>query len=362
MTLPRRKFKMSSYAGRVLVTGAGGFIGSHVAEHAVAAGHQVRGVVLPGEDTSLLRQWGVEVVAGDLSDPDVAVRAVAGCEVVYNVVGNVNIYDSRDALYRGNVRATESLLKAAAAAGVRRMVLASSYLVSLGGSFHYWKGGVIAERMPSSPRFWRWDYYAKSKVAAEQAALRAHEEGLLEVVPLRIGWVYGSRNRVSFPALVKMLQTGKLMIIGDGRNRLGLVHVTDVARAFLLAASSNVAAGRPYVVEGVADQPAVTQADFLNGMADLVGASRPRRHVPFGVALALGTALEIIWHALRKEHQPPLTSFIVHLLGRDQQFDTSRARHELGWKPQVCFEAGMREIGIWLQNQPSTLLAPEALV
>ena len=344
----------------VLVTGAGGFIGSHVAEHAVAAGHTVRGVVLPGEDISLLQEWGVEIVVGDLVDPEVAARAVAGCELVFNAVGNVKIYDPRDMLYRGNVWATESLLKAAAQAGVRRMVLASSYVVSLGGSFHYWKGGVIAEQMPSSPKFWRWDYYTQTKFAVEQALLRAHDQGLIEVVPLRIGFVYGSRNRVTFPVLVAMLQRGQLMVIGEGRNRLGLVHVSDVARAFLLAARSHVAAGRPYIVEGVADQPMVTQSDYLNALADLVGAPRPRQRVPFGVALALGTALETTWHLLGKQ-EPPLSSFIVHLLGRDQHFDTSRAQLEMGWKPQVSFEAGMGEIAAWFQTQYSGSLVQEVL-
>ena len=189
---------MTSSPMRVLVAGAGGFIGSHVAEHAVAAGHAVRGVVLPGEDTALLRAWGVEVVVGDLADPAVAARAVTGCEVIYNAMGNANVYDRRDVLYHANVWATERLLKAAAAAKVRRIVQASSYVVSLGGSVHYWKGGVIAEQTPVQPRFWRWDYYTQTKVAAEQAVLRTHNEGLLEAVPLRIGWVYGSRNRATF--------------------------------------------------------------------------------------------------------------------------------------------------------------------
>jgi 2-alkyl-3-oxoalkanoate reductase len=346
---------------RVLVTGAGGFIGSHVAAHAVAAGHAVRAVVLPGEDPSLLHEWGVELVVGDLVDPEVAARAVAGCEVIYNAVGNTNIYDSRDVLFRGNIWATESLLKAAAAAGVRRMVFASSYLVSLGGSFHYWKGGLIAEQSPSLPKFWRWDYYTETKFAAEQIVLRAHNEGLLEVVPLRIGWVYGSRNRVSFPVLVKMLRSGQLMIIGDGRNRLALVHVTDVARAFLLAGNRNVVAGHPYVIEGIAGQPTVTQADYLNAIADLVGAPHPRRRVPFGTALAMGTVLEITWHLLGKESEPPLNSFIVHLLGRDQHFDTSRAEYELGWKPEVGFETGMREIQTWLEHNQSNVLNLEVM-
>jgi nucleoside-diphosphate-sugar epimerase len=171
--------------------------------------------------------------------------------------------------------------------------------------------------------------------------------------------VYGSRNQVTLPELAKMLRRGQLMILGSGRNRLGLVHVADVARAFLLAGHDQVAAGRPYVIEGVAGRPTVTQSDYLYALADLVGAPRPGRHVPFGAALALGTAAEITWHLLGRYRRPPLSSFIVHLLGRDQHFDTSRAQSELGWKPLVGFESAMQETQAWLHNQNPNRLAKE---
>ena len=132
----------------VLITGVAGLIGSHIAERAVAAGQIVRGVDVPGADTSFLRSLGIELVEGDLVDPQVARRAVQGCEVVYNAVRRTGDYGTFDLYHRPNVLTTESVLAAAIGAGVRRIVHASSYMVSIGGSFHHWRGGIIDDQTP----------------------------------------------------------------------------------------------------------------------------------------------------------------------------------------------------------------------
>jgi uncharacterized protein YbjT (DUF2867 family) len=91
----------------VLVTGAAGFIGSHIAKRVVESGQKVRGVVMPEEETSSLRSLGVDVVIGDLLDSEVARKAVSGCEVVYNALGRAIDYGSYDDLHRPNVLARE---------------------------------------------------------------------------------------------------------------------------------------------------------------------------------------------------------------------------------------------------------------
>jgi nucleoside-diphosphate-sugar epimerase len=337
---------------RMLVAGAAGFIGSHIAEAAVAAGHEVRAAILATDDPAPLRSLGLPVVTGDLTDPLVARRAVGGCEVVLNASGRAGDYNTLDELTRANVTTAEALVSAARDCGVRRFVHASSYMVSIGGSFQHWAGGVIDDRTPQRFEYWRWDFYGRSKVAAEQAIMRARGEGRLEVVILRIGWVYGPRDRTSFPSLVDIVRSGLGTVVGSGRNHLGLVYVTDVADAFLLAATATEAGG-PFVVAGVADASPVTQAEYLNAIADLVGAHSPRIRVPFRLADGLGRTMETTWHRLGRPRRPLLTSFAVHLLGRDQVFDSDGVRAAYGWEPKVAFSDGIRRTMSWLQSDQS---------
>jgi nucleoside-diphosphate-sugar epimerase len=243
----------------------------------------------------------------------------------------------------------ESVLKAAIEAGVRRFVHASSYMVSLGGSFNYWRGGAITEQTPESNHFWRWDYYSRSKIAAEQLLSKAQD--LIQVIPLRIGWVYGPRDRTSFPRLVDIVRSGNGLIIGNGHNVLGLVYVEDVADAFWLAGNAAVPAGSPFIIGGTADEHPITQAEYMNSIADLIGAKRPRLRVPFKIAVALGTTMEAVWHGLRIKQAPLLTNFAVHLLGKECTLDSSRARSVLGWAPQMKFGEGMRRTLAWLEEE-----------
>jgi len=338
---------------RILVAGAAGFIGSHIAEAALTAGHDVRAAIQATDDPAALRTLGLEPVVGDLADPKVALRAVDGCEVVLNAAGRAGDYNTFAELDHANVATATTLVAAAEAGGVRRFVHASSYMVSIGGSFQHWAGGVIDDQTPQRFEYWRWDFYGRSKVAAEQAVMRARDDGRLEVVPLRIGWVYGPRDRTSFPSLVDIVRSGLGTVVGSGRNHLGLVYVTDVADVFLLAATT-ANAGGPFVVAGTADESPTTQTEYLNAIADLVGAHAPRIRVPFRLADGMGRTMETTWHRLGRRHRPLLTSFAVHLLGRDQVFDAGGVRAAYGWEPQVAFADGIQRTMSWLQADQST--------
>ena len=331
----------------VLVAGAAGFIGSHIAEAAVAAGHDVRVVLHPNDDPSALDGLDVERVVADLTDPEAALRAVDGCEVVLNASGRAGDYNPVGQLDHANVATAGTLVAAAKAAGVRRVVHASSYMVSIGGSFQHWGGGIIDDRTPSAFEYYRWDTYGRSKVAAEAAIEAARGAEGPELVLLRIGWVYGPRDRTSFPSLVDIVRSGLGTVMGSGRNHLGLTYVTDVADAFILAASAEHPGG-PFVVAGVADDRPITQREYLDAIAGLVGVHTPRIRVPFVMADAMGRVMETTWHALRRPRRPLLTSFAVHLLGRDQVFNSAGARAALGWQPRVSFADGMGRTMSWL--------------
>jgi nucleoside-diphosphate-sugar epimerase len=133
-----------------------------------------------------------------------------------------------------------------------------------------------------------------------------------------------------------------------------LIYVRDVAEGILLASEEARAAGPAYLL--VNDEP-VTQYDYLAAIAAELGVPPPRRHIPYRLALMLGTATETVGHLTQRRSPPPVMRYGVQLLGAENRFDISRARHELGFSPQVTLADGVRRSIAWYRTTycaPST--------
>ncbi|HEX2038312.1 MAG TPA: NAD-dependent epimerase/dehydratase family protein [Acidimicrobiales bacterium] len=234
-----------------LVTGGAGFIGSHVVQAALHAGHRVRVLddLSTGDPRRLSRE--VELVRGDAADADVARRAAAGAEVVVHLAAHRAVPRSVDdplATDRANTHGTLAVLEAARAGGARRVVLASSS--SVYGSAAALPTPETAEPRPASP-------YAVSKLAGEHYA-RVHAELFgLSTVSLRLFNAYGPGQSPEgpyaqlVPRVLDALRRGdRPVVFGDGTQSRDLVYVGDVARAVLAAAATdavgvvNIGSGR----------------------------------------------------------------------------------------------------------------------
>jgi UDP-glucose 4-epimerase len=230
---------------RYLVTGGAGFIGSHIVEHLVGTGAQVRVVDnLSTGDLANLAPWRerVEFLDGDLAVPGVAERAVAGVDVVFHLAALGSVPRSlADALgsHDANVNATVRLLEAARHGGVRRVVFSSSS--SIYGDTPVLPKHEGLEPLPRSP-------YAASKLAAEQYVLAYARAGLVEGVALRYFNVFGPRQSPTgpyaavIPLLMRAAATGRAMLVhGDGGQTRDFTFVTNVVAANLLAATGDAA-------------------------------------------------------------------------------------------------------------------------
>jgi nucleoside-diphosphate-sugar epimerase len=164
------------------------------------------------------------------------------------------------------------------------------------------------------------------------------------VTILRPGWIYGPRDTASFGRVAEMIESRRMLIVGSGQNHVPLIYVGDVARGALLASEATQAAGKSYLL--VNDEP-VTQRDFVGAIAAELGAPMPKRHIPYRLALAAGATAETLGHLARLEHAPPLTRFGLQLLGGENRFIISRARHELGFAPSVSLAEGVRRGVAW---------------
>jgi nucleoside-diphosphate-sugar epimerase len=331
---------------KVLVTGAAGFIGSHVVDALAERGDEVRALVRPGENTShLLTLREVEIVRGDLTDTGSLKSAVQDVQQIYNLAAKTGPWGVEEAYRAVNVQGLADLIHLAMDAGVQRIVHTSS--VTVYG--HHLRDLVIEDR----PFHAENNPYSRSKIAGERLISQLVQEHGAPVVILRPAWVYGPRDVASFCRFVNLVERQKSFLIGAGNNIVPVVYVKDVAQGLIKAGDAgNEVIGRAY---NIADDHRVTQAEYLNAIADALQAPHVSRKLPLSALYLAGRAAEVVWQATgrRKGAPPPLTTYGVSLLGENQQFSIGRARRELGYAPDFDVKRGVAEGVRWyLEDRP----------
>ncbi len=332
-------------AGKLnVITGTTGLLGSHIAEALVKRGERVRALVRPSSDLAFLRGLGVELAVGDLHDAESLRRAVGGADVVYHCAARVGDWGPWSLYRREIIDATGNLLDACRAAGAGRVLYVSSVTVY---GHPRDRGAAITEDAPLGQRlYWFWDYYCRSKIAAEALARAAGPS----VTIVRPSWIYGPRDRTSLPRLMAAFRAGRVTLIGSGDNLLNVVYAADVAEGAILAANHPQAGGRAY---NLCSEGEVTQRQFLDALTEVLGLPPVRRRLPFWLAYAGGFLSEVIGRAIFLKRPPHITRYAVGLVGRPTRFSIARAREELGWRPQVGAHEGLRRALEWWQSRGS---------
>jgi UDP-glucose 4-epimerase len=303
---------------KICVTGAAGFIGGHLAEELLRQGHEVAGL----DDFSsgkrdnaalLARHPSFTLVEGSIADPDAALRAVAGATWVFHLAAIPSVPLSVAEPERTNavnVGGTVNLLEIARKAGVQRVVLACSCAAYGDGPEQPKHEGLVPR--PMSP-------YAAQKIACELYAQTYTRAYGLPCVALRYFNVYGPRQdpKSEYAAAIprfttRLLQGQRPVVFGDGLQTRDFVHISDVVRANLLAATSDKAPGE---VVNVASGVSSSLIDLIATLKQVIGSS------------AVG--LEI-------EHQAPRAGDL-----RESSADISKARAVLGYEPRVQLKEGL---------------------
>jgi 2-alkyl-3-oxoalkanoate reductase len=322
---------------RTLVTGASGFLGSHVVELLQERGEATRALVRSGEDTRAVERSGAELCIGDLRDRPSLIRAVQGVDRVLHCAARTGPWGIDREYHLDNVLGLRTLAEAALDAGVERFVHVSS--ISVHGND---VGGEADENAPLARQS---DPYSRSKVAGERLLAELIRTRRAPITIVRPGLIYGPRDAASFGRFAELLLRGKMIRIGSGRNHLPLIHARDVARGIILASTVPAALGRTYLL--VNDEP-VTQRQYFAAIAAELGVREPRRTIPYGVALGLAATAEMVGRITKRP--PPLTRFGVQLLGGENRFIMTRARRELGFEPETNLAEGVRESVAWLRS------------
>jgi nucleoside-diphosphate-sugar epimerase len=325
----------------VLVVGGTGFIGSHVVERLAAAGAAVRVASRSGR-----WEWGpapsrVECTALDLRDPAQLPRLeelVRETRTIINLAGALLRPGVPESDYRklhvSGVRRLIAAVDAAPPNGRRRLVHVSTTGV-LGPTC----SGPVDEGAPPNPT----TAYEATKLEGERAAL-AGQSDHLEVVVVRPGLVYGPRD-LHLLGLYRAIERGLFRPITGGTARWQPIHVADVARSIEDAADSDSVDGEIFHVAG---EETVSVADLAGRIATLLGRRVRGPSLPYGLALAMGAALELA--ARPFGFDPPLSRSRVRTLTEDRLYRTERVRQRLGFVPSTRLDRGLAETVRWYRS------------
>jgi len=335
----------------ILVTGGNGFVGRHVVAALQERGGAVRVLALPGEDASWLRHRGVAVYQGDVRVPESLARPVHGADAVLHLAAMMDVWRPIEDYRAVNVAGTENIGRAALAAGVRRFVHMSSssvYGVAL--------GRPADESFPLAPFP---DPYPITKAAGDRVVQRMIAEDHLPAVIIRPDQIFGPGDHLHFGRMADRLRAGRGIVVGSGDNAMPFVYVSDVVRGLLLALDHDRAVGEAYNITN--DHP-LTQQQLLDAIACDTGACPARFHVPYRALYAAGYLAERLAMVAPSRSRPPITRLGVAFFGTENRYAIHKARHKLGYSPQVDLRDGVRITALWYRQRDRSSLtgAPAA--
>lgn len=319
---------------KVLVTGATGFIGSHLVEKLVAWGYEVRGMTTSPLKAQKLKEKGVEPFLGDLRNYDAVREATRGVSLVFHLGAILSDWGLWEPFYQVNVLGTANILRAALEEKVERVIYTSS--IAATGLEDY--PGLKDESFPltssSHP-------YCRSKAEAERIAHDFMARGLPLVI-LRPVYVYGPGERnVGVYTVARLLRVGFRLLPGNGQNYHHRIYVKDLVEGIMLAATRKEAVGQTYILGG----PLRRAREFWGTLARLMGTSII--WVPIQVGWAFAIPFEIAYRLFPLQGPPLISFFRIRILTNNNAWDCSKAQRELGFIPRTDVEEGLRETLKW---------------
>jgi len=325
------------------VTGASGFLGSHVARVLAEQGADLRLLVRPTSDLRNLEGLNADRVIGDLRDPASIEKSLSGCDALFHVAADYRLWvRDPDEMYRSNVEGTRSLLDAARRQGVRRVVYTSSVATMGFTSGPQTKNGLVANEESPVSLAEMIGHYKRSKFMAEQLAVKAARSGA-DVVVVNPTTPIGERD-------IKPTPTGRIVV--DFLKRkfpayvetgLNLVDATECARGHIQALEKG-RSGERYILGG----ENLTLKQILDRLAAITNLPSPTVRLPYIFALATGVVDEMVTGRLLGR-EPRATIDAVRMGHKMMFVSSAKAERELGWR-MLSVDGALRRSVEWFRS------------
>ncbi len=284
----------------------------------------------------------MRVVRSDLADVDAVRSACRRNELVFHCAAFSSAWGRKQDFYLSNVVGTRNVIAGCESEGVRRLVHVSTPSIYFG--FESRLNVREDAALPYKPA----NEYARTKLLAEAEIDKAFERGLA-VISIRPRAIFGEGDQSILPRLIARLESGRLPVIGDGKNVTDLTYVENVVDALLLCVDSPPETlGKKYNITNGAPVLLWEQIDKL---CQALGFQRPHRRISYGLALGLARLLEGVSLLLPAHPEPMLTRYMVGVLAKSTTLDISAAQRELGYCARISVELGFERYVSWWREQ-----------
>lgn len=323
---------------KVLVTGGTGFTGTALVRRLLAEGHSV--VVLDSKEglfAGELKRRGAEVILGSVTDRDVVARAMQGVDFVHHLAAafrELNVPERH--YYDVNVEGTRNVLTVAARAGVQKVVYCSTCGVH--GNIDRPPANEDAPIQPA-------DYYQQTKYEAEPFVREWSRRGLRTTI-LRPAAIYGPGDPERFFMIFKRVARGVFPMFGDGKTLYHPLYIDNLVDAFMAAMRLDVGNGEAYLI---ADEHYVEIEELVKAVAAALGVNVSIPHYPLWPLVAAGHVCEQVCKPFGVT--PPIFPRRVDWFRQNRAFDISKAKRELGYKPQVSLAEGLSRTASWYRAE-----------
>ena len=341
LLLSLKQIKRRGTRMRAFVTGAGGFIGAHLAEELVKRGHEVTGLFMPEEDSRRAETAGIMICRGDITRPETLEGLFDNIDIVLHLAARTSDWGATSVFEKIMVQGTENILRACRASAPRFIYFSS--IAALGLNRHLDRLDEEAARVVTGIP------YCDTKIKAEDLVRTfCHEHGM-DYTIIRPANVIGPGS-VWVKDILDAFGRGPVPLVGGGRASGAFVYVDNLVDGAIMAAESDAAGNQTYHFR---DDYDYTWGAYINFLGAHVN-KKPVGGIPFHAAWYLGRFFEIILTPIHI--RPPMTRLAAGVLGRNNDVDTTKAKTELGWSTRVPLDEALTKISSWIRKVyiPST--------
>lgn len=319
-----------------LVTGGGGFLGSHIVHILLNKGIAVR--TLQRSDHPELKKAGIESLTGDISDATTVTHAAEGCDVIFHVAAKTGIWGNYNNYYQCNVIGTKNVLDACKTYGIHKLIYTSSPSVVFSGDDE--EG--IDESTPYPDHFLT--AYQKTKALAEQMVLDANSDSLATVA-LRPHLIWGPGDPHLVPRIIERARSGRLRLVGKQNNLVDSTYIDNAALAHVLAAKALApdasCAGKAYFISNGEPLP---MAELINKILAAASLSPVTKTIPTQLAYILGMMMEVAYKIFNLKGEPIMTRFVAKQLSCAHWYDLTAAKRDFAYQAETSINEGMQKL------------------